>query len=154
MNGQGGDMETYMTIEEVAAYLKLANQTIRKYVLNKSIPYRKVQKSVRFRLSEIERWINEGGGDCRNFSADGQQGELFGGNGARADGEAGADGGTGAGTGAGTGTAARADGEAGATAGADGEAGAGTRTAAGADGRTGAGTGDKGQAGADGEAAE
>jgi excisionase family DNA binding protein len=56
--------ETYMTIEEVADYLKLAKQTIRKFVLNKSIPYRKVQKSVRFRLSEIEQWIDHGGRIC------------------------------------------------------------------------------------------
>ena len=45
MKEQGGGMETYLTIEEVAAYMKLANQTIRKYVLNKTIPYRKVQKA-------------------------------------------------------------------------------------------------------------
>jgi excisionase family DNA binding protein len=65
MNEENGGMETYLTIAEVAAYLKLAQQTTRKYVLNKSIPYRKVQKSVRFRPSEIERWIDEGGGTAR-----------------------------------------------------------------------------------------
>ncbi|MDR0759627.1 MAG: helix-turn-helix domain-containing protein [Treponema sp.] len=77
MKEQGGGMETYLTIEEVAAYLKLANQTIRKYVLNKTIPYRKVQKSVRFRLSEIERWIDEGGGNRPDYPADGREGDLF-----------------------------------------------------------------------------
>jgi excisionase family DNA binding protein len=76
MNGQEGVKETYLTIEEVAAYLKLAQQTIRKYVLNKSIPYRKVQKSVRFRLSEIEKWIDEGGG-CRNYKPRDREGDLF-----------------------------------------------------------------------------
>jgi excisionase family DNA binding protein len=76
MNGQEGVKETYLTIEEVAAYLKLAQQTIRKYVLNKSIPYRKVQKSVRFRLSEIEKWIDEGGG-CRNYKPHDREGDLF-----------------------------------------------------------------------------
>jgi excisionase family DNA binding protein len=77
MNGENGGMETYLTIEEVAAYLKLAQQTIRKYVLNKSIPYRKVQKSVRFRLSEIERWIDEGGGNRPDYPADDREGDLF-----------------------------------------------------------------------------
>jgi excisionase family DNA binding protein len=77
MKEQGGGMETYLTIEEVAAYLKLANQTIRKYVLNKTIPYRKVQKSVRFRLSEIERWIDEGGGNRPDYPADDREGDLF-----------------------------------------------------------------------------
>jgi excisionase family DNA binding protein len=73
MNERNGGKETYMTIEEVAAYLKLAQQTIRKYVLNKSIPYRKVQKSVRFRLSEIEKWIDEGGGACGDYPVTGRK---------------------------------------------------------------------------------
>jgi excisionase family DNA binding protein len=77
MNGGNGGMETYMTIEEVAAYLKLAPQTIRKFILNKSIPYRKIQKSVRFRLSEIEQWIDRGGGDCRKYQNDDRTGDLF-----------------------------------------------------------------------------
>jgi excisionase family DNA binding protein len=77
MNGENGGMETYLTIEEVAAYLKLAQQTIRKYVLNKTIPYRKVQKSVRFRLSEIEKWIDEGGGNHPDYPVDGRGADLF-----------------------------------------------------------------------------
>jgi excisionase family DNA binding protein len=66
-----------MTIEEVADYLKLAKQTIRKFVLNRSIPYRKVQKSVRFRLSEIEQWINGGGLAANTSPPDEQEGNLF-----------------------------------------------------------------------------
>jgi excisionase family DNA binding protein len=77
MNEDNIGMETYLTIEEVAAYLKLAQQTIRKYVLNKSIPYRKVQKSVRFRLSEIEQWIDEGGGNCPINPVDEKENDLF-----------------------------------------------------------------------------
>jgi excisionase family DNA binding protein len=77
MNEPNGGRETYLTVEEVAAYLKLADQTIRKYVLNKSIPYRKVQSSVRFRLSEIEKWIDEGGSVCPDFSANDREGDLF-----------------------------------------------------------------------------
>jgi excisionase family DNA binding protein len=77
MNERNGGLEIYMTIEEVAAYLKLAAQTIRKYVLNKSIPYRKVKKSVRFRLSEIEQWIDNGGGDCSGPAEEGREGDLF-----------------------------------------------------------------------------
>jgi excisionase family DNA binding protein len=77
MNETSGSKELYMTIEEVAAYLKLAPQTIRKYVLNKTIPYRKVQKSVRFRLSELEQWIDEGGGACPKHPVKDREGDLF-----------------------------------------------------------------------------
>jgi excisionase family DNA binding protein len=77
MNEENGGMEIYMTIEEVAAYLKLAPQTIRKFILNKSIPYRKVQKSIRFRLSEIEKWIDEGGGNRRKETSNDLERDLF-----------------------------------------------------------------------------
>ena len=51
-------METYLTIEELSGYLKLAEQTVRRWVLNQQIPYHKIHKAVRFRLSEIEKWID------------------------------------------------------------------------------------------------
>ena len=53
-------METYLTIEELAEYLKLAEQTIRRWVLNREIPFHKIKKVIRFRVSEIEKWIDEG----------------------------------------------------------------------------------------------
>jgi len=56
-------MEVYLTIEELAAMLKISEQTIRRYVLNKTVPYRKIKKAVRFRLSEIEKWIDGGCAD-------------------------------------------------------------------------------------------
>jgi len=61
----GGGMEVYLTTEELAVMLKLSEQTIRRYVLNKVIPFRKIKTAVRFRLSEIEKWIN--GGCADNF---------------------------------------------------------------------------------------
>jgi excisionase family DNA binding protein len=53
-------MEVYLTIAELAGMVKLSEQTIRRYVLNRAIPYRKIRKAVRFRLSEIEKWIDGG----------------------------------------------------------------------------------------------
>ncbi len=58
-------MEVYLTVEELAVMLKLSEQTIRRYVLNRVIPFRKIKTAVRFRLSEIEKWIN--GGCADNF---------------------------------------------------------------------------------------
>ena len=52
-------METYMNIEELAKYLGVAEKTIRKWVLNRQIPFHKIMKVIRFRVSEIERWIDE-----------------------------------------------------------------------------------------------
>jgi excisionase family DNA binding protein len=72
-------METYMTIAELAEYIKLSEQTVRRYVLNKTVPYRKIQKAVRFRVSEIEKWIDGGGlgGTVSAGPEDSRQGKLF-----------------------------------------------------------------------------
>ena len=70
-------METYLTIEEVAKHLKLAEQTIRRYVLNREIPYHKIKKVIRFRLSEIERWVDGGGMNCSGMAVKDIEGDLF-----------------------------------------------------------------------------
>ena len=57
-------METYLSIEGVAKYLGIAEKTVRKWVLNREIPYRKIMKVIRFRVSEIEEWINTSGKFC------------------------------------------------------------------------------------------
>ena len=54
-------MEILLTVKELAAALKLTEQTIQRYVLRKEIPYRKIMRAVRFRPSEIDRWIDSGG---------------------------------------------------------------------------------------------
>ena len=74
---RGENMETYLTVDEVASHLKLAVQTIRRYVLNKEIPYCKIKKVVRFRLSEIERWVSAGGNNPVVGGPEEQGGELF-----------------------------------------------------------------------------
>jgi excisionase family DNA binding protein len=51
-------VETYFTIGELAKYLNYAEKTIRKWVLNREIPFHKIHKTIRFRLSEIEKWID------------------------------------------------------------------------------------------------
>jgi excisionase family DNA binding protein len=54
-------VETYLTIEGLAEYLKLAEQTIRRWVLNREVPFCKIRKVIRFRVSEIEKWVDDGG---------------------------------------------------------------------------------------------
>lgn len=51
--------EDIITIREVADYLKIAEKTAYKLVLEGVIPGFKVGGSWRFRRSEIERWIRE-----------------------------------------------------------------------------------------------
>jgi excisionase family DNA binding protein len=48
-----------LTIEEVAAYLRLTPQTIYKWAQEKRIPAVKLGKEWRFRRSIIDRWFDE-----------------------------------------------------------------------------------------------
>ena len=68
-------METYLTIEELAHYLKVAEQTIRRWVLNREIPFCKIKKVIRFRLSEIEKWVDNRGE--KEAATQGEGGGLF-----------------------------------------------------------------------------
>ena len=52
-------MEQYMTVKEVAAMVQLAEQTIRRHVMNRQIPFYKIIGAVRFKPCEIEKWVEE-----------------------------------------------------------------------------------------------
>jgi excisionase family DNA binding protein len=70
-------METYLTIAELAGMVRLSEQTIRRYVLNRTIPFHKIRKAVRFRLSEIEKWIDRGGISANAAGPDKTESGLF-----------------------------------------------------------------------------
>jgi excisionase family DNA binding protein len=55
------EIEVLLTVKELAAVLKLTEQTIQRYVLRKEIPFHKIMRAVRFRPSEINCWIDNGG---------------------------------------------------------------------------------------------
>jgi excisionase family DNA binding protein len=52
-------LEQLLNVKEVAAYLKCTEQTVRRYVMAKKIPYRKIDRMVRFWPSEIQEWVNK-----------------------------------------------------------------------------------------------
>jgi excisionase family DNA binding protein len=73
----GAGVETYLSIEGLAKYLDIAEKTVRKWVLNRDIPYHKIMKVIRFRVSEIEQWV-ETSGKFPLANNDGEQGgDLF-----------------------------------------------------------------------------
>jgi excisionase family DNA binding protein len=56
--GPEGELENdIMTLEEVAAYLKLKPQTIYTWAQEKKIPAAKLGKEWRFRKSIVDEWI-------------------------------------------------------------------------------------------------
>jgi excisionase family DNA binding protein len=52
-------MENFLTAKEVALLFKFSLQTIRRYTMNKQIPFHKINRAVRYKQSEIEVWFAE-----------------------------------------------------------------------------------------------
>jgi len=61
-------LDGYLTAKEVAAFVQLSLQTIRRYTMNKKIPFHKIDRAVRYKKSEIEEWVEKrnGGADTQN----------------------------------------------------------------------------------------
>jgi excisionase family DNA binding protein len=49
----------FLTAKEIALYLGLSEDTIRKWVVRGKIPHSKFGKSLRFDLQKIEPWIEK-----------------------------------------------------------------------------------------------
>ena len=62
-------METLLTVAELAAAMKLKEQTIRKMARKGELPCRKIGKVVRFSPSELAQWFG-GNGETNNNSSD------------------------------------------------------------------------------------
>jgi len=50
-------MDTWMTAKDVAAFVRLSLTTVRRLTMNKEIPFCKINRSVRYKLGEIELWL-------------------------------------------------------------------------------------------------
>jgi excisionase family DNA binding protein len=54
-----GFMDRYFNTKELSEYLRVPEQTIRRWVLKNEIAYVRIHNLIRFRLSEIETWVDE-----------------------------------------------------------------------------------------------
>jgi len=52
-------VETYFTTKGLSDYLKIHEQSIRRWVLNNEIPFHRIHNVIRYRLSEIEVWVGK-----------------------------------------------------------------------------------------------
>lgn len=52
-------LKSFLTVEEVAELLNVADKTVRKYVWERSIPYSKIGGHVRFNEQKLLDWIAE-----------------------------------------------------------------------------------------------
>jgi excisionase family DNA binding protein len=52
--------EKWSSIEDVAAHLSVHPDTIRSWIRKKVIPFHRVGKQYRFRLSDVDEWVESG----------------------------------------------------------------------------------------------
>jgi excisionase family DNA binding protein len=55
--------EGWVGIEEVAAHLRVAKESIYRWVDSKGFPAHRVGRLLRFKLSEVDEWVTASGGD-------------------------------------------------------------------------------------------
>lgn len=55
--------EKWVGVDDVAAHLGVARDSIYRWVEKRGLPARKVGRLLRFKLSEIDAWVEAGGGD-------------------------------------------------------------------------------------------
>jgi len=53
-------IEKWSTLEEVADHLGVSKDTVRNWIRKEVIPHYRVGKQYRFKLSEIDKWIESG----------------------------------------------------------------------------------------------
>lgn len=57
---QNLENERLIGLEEVATHLDVSKDTIRVWIKKGTIPYKKVGRQYKFRLSEVNEWVDSG----------------------------------------------------------------------------------------------
>lgn len=52
--------ERWLSVDEIAEHLGVSKDTIRKWIRKESIPYHKVGKLYKFKISEVDEWVDSG----------------------------------------------------------------------------------------------
>jgi excisionase family DNA binding protein len=52
--------EKWVNLEDIAEHLKVSKDTIRVYVKKDIIPFHRVGKQYKFRISEVDAWVESG----------------------------------------------------------------------------------------------
>lgn len=54
------DTEKWVSLEKIAEHMGLSKDTIRNYIKKQQMPYYRIGKQYKFKISEIDTWIESG----------------------------------------------------------------------------------------------
>jgi len=57
--------DRWLSVEEIAAYLGIKRETIYKWLAEKNMPAHRVGRLWKFRIKEIDQWVESGAADSR-----------------------------------------------------------------------------------------
>lgn len=54
------ETERWLSVEEIAKHIGCSKDTIRAWIKKEAIPYHKVGRQFKFKISEVDEWIQSG----------------------------------------------------------------------------------------------
>lgn len=54
-------LEAWTTAAEVAEHLAISDATLQRWVADRGVPVHRIGRTLRFRLSEVDAWVERGG---------------------------------------------------------------------------------------------
>jgi excisionase family DNA binding protein len=57
------EQESWVSVDEVAKHLGIAKDTVYRWIESKSLPAHRVGRLWKFKLSQVDAWIEAGGAD-------------------------------------------------------------------------------------------
>jgi len=64
--------EGWVGVQQVAAHLRVAKESIYRWIDSKSFPAYRVGRLLRFKLSEVDEWVTASGGDDSGSASSGK----------------------------------------------------------------------------------
>lgn len=66
--------EPWVTLQEVAKHLQIAEDTVHRWIAKKDLPAAKAGRVWRFKLSEVDAWMRSGGAAESNHDSSAEEG--------------------------------------------------------------------------------
>lgn len=54
------EVERWLSLEEISKHLGVSKDTIRSWIKKNTIPFHRVGRQYKFRLSEVDEWVESG----------------------------------------------------------------------------------------------
>lgn len=67
-------LEPWLSVEEISKYLGVSKETVYRWLEKRAVPAHRIGKLWKFKPSEVDFWIKNGGADSKQNNVSQQQG--------------------------------------------------------------------------------